>query len=176
MTSRVHWIDGLPNGRLGIAARPRGGDWLEDDVRAWRAAGVDMVVSLLTPTEVSEFGLEAEEAYCRRMGMDFLGLAIPDRGIPPAAHEFAQEAATLRDALDTGKSVAAHCRQGIGRSSLLVATVLVLAGEEPERAFERIETARGCPVPDTLEQRSWLRRFADTMRREAPTPRRIPAA
>jgi len=38
-------------GRLGIAARPRGGDWLIDELRSWRKAGVHVVVSLLTPDE-----------------------------------------------------------------------------------------------------------------------------
>ena len=35
-----------------------------------------------------------------------------------------------------------------------------LTGEAPDRAFSRIERARGRPVPDTDEQREWVRRFA----------------
>ncbi len=34
-------------GRLAIATRPRGGDWLEDEARGLRAAGLDAGVSCL---------------------------------------------------------------------------------------------------------------------------------
>ncbi|MGJ5180953.1 hypothetical protein ACQR16_28745 [Bradyrhizobium oligotrophicum] len=38
--SRLHWI-GLPiTGRLAIAARPRAGDWLDDEIRAWASKGL----------------------------------------------------------------------------------------------------------------------------------------
>lgn len=44
---------------------------------------------------------------------------------------------------------------------MMAACVLVSLGEEPDTAFERIARARGCPVPDTAEQREWVLRFAD---------------
>jgi len=44
----VFWVDGPWPGRLGIVRRPRGGvAWLIDEAKAWRAAGVDVVVSLV---------------------------------------------------------------------------------------------------------------------------------
>jgi hypothetical protein len=49
MIARIHWIELPLTGRLAIAARPRAGDWLVDEVAAWRAAGIDLVVSLLEP-------------------------------------------------------------------------------------------------------------------------------
>jgi protein-tyrosine phosphatase len=62
----------------------------------------------------------------------------------------------LDAALESGKNVAVHCRAGIGRSSIVVGSLLVAAGVEPEEAFRRIEKARGRPVPDTAEQREWV--------------------
>ncbi len=35
------------------------------------------------------------------------------------------------------------------------------AGGTPEVAFERIAHSRGCAVPDTPEQREWVRRFSE---------------
>ena len=35
--------------------RPRGGDWLEDEIQAWRRSGVGVVVSLLTPDEIADY-------------------------------------------------------------------------------------------------------------------------
>ncbi|WP_298333534.1 hypothetical protein [Asticcacaulis sp.] len=44
----MFWIEApsLLPGRLGIAARPRAGDWLEDEINGWRSASVDMVVTV----------------------------------------------------------------------------------------------------------------------------------
>ena len=61
--------------------------------------------------------------------------------------------------LSEGRCVGIHCRQGIGRSSLLAATLLVLTGMDFEEAWRRVEAARGCPVPDTAEQKAWVDRF-----------------
>jgi hypothetical protein len=36
---------------------------------------------------------------------------------------------------------------------------LASLGESPNAAFERIGKARGCPVPDTAEQKEWVLRF-----------------
>jgi hypothetical protein len=48
----LYWIDLAGRGRLAIAARPRAGDWLPDEVAGWRSEGVDVVISLLQPSEV----------------------------------------------------------------------------------------------------------------------------
>ena len=63
-------------------------------------------------------------------------------------------------ALSEGKRVAIHCRAGVGRSALLAAALLVAGGVEVEAAFRRVADARGCPVPDTPEQRAWVARLA----------------
>ena len=161
MKTEVFWIDGLARGRLGIAPRPRGGDWLENEVEAWRASGVDSVVSLLTPSEETEFRLEDEETACGRQGLTFRSLAIPDRGVPQSRPALKRLLSALLDDLNSGKTVVVHCRQGIGRSSLIAASVLASLGEDPDRAFRRIEQVRGRSVPDTDEQRNWVRHFAE---------------
>jgi protein-tyrosine phosphatase len=156
MRAEVYWVQGPWPGRLGILPRPRGGDWLADEVQAWRDAGLDVVVSLLAPDEAAELELQEEEACARREGIEFLAFPIPDYGVPRSRSELAVLIQRLETALEAGKKVAVHCRQGIGRSSLLLASVLVSAGEDPEEAFRRIEKARCRPVPDTAEQREWV--------------------
>ncbi len=65
MKAEVYWIEALAPGRLGVMPRPRGNDWLEDEVSSLVSEGVQFVVSLLTKDEVSELGLEREGALCR---------------------------------------------------------------------------------------------------------------
>ena len=156
MQNEAYWIPGPWSGRLGIVPRPRGGDWLADDVRAWRRAGIDVVASLLTPDEERELALEEEAVLGRNQGIEFHGLPIPDRGVPPSRSTLIDLVHRLEQALRAGKSVGVHCRQGIGRSSLLAASLLVSAGETSEDAFRAIEEVRGVEVPETAEQRSWV--------------------
>ena len=66
----------------------------------------------------------------------------------------------LTKALEADKSIAIYCRQGIRRSSIVAAFLLISAGEEPETAMAHISQARGCPVPDTPEQVDWVKGFA----------------
>jgi protein-tyrosine phosphatase len=62
----------------------------------------------------------------------------------------------LDEHLARGEKVTVHCRQGIGRSALIAASLLVASGVDPKRAFERVAAARGSSVPDTAEQEQWV--------------------
>jgi protein-tyrosine phosphatase len=156
MKADVYWVRGPWRGRLGIVPRPRGGDWLRDEVRSLRDTGLEMVASLLTPDEAVELGLEQEKAFMQKEGLRFRAFPIPDYGVPSSRKAFAGFLGELHKVLESGKNVGVHCRQGIGRSSLVVAALLVFSGEEPDEAFRRIAKARGREVPDTEEQRQWV--------------------
>lgn len=168
MKAEVYWVPGPWPGRLGILPRPRGGDWLADEIRSWRDSGLDVATSLLTPDEVAEFELEEEGARAREQGLEFHVLPIPDRGVPRSRVDLTALISELERALESGKDVGVHCRQGIGRSALVVAALLVSAGEEPEEAFRRIEKVRGRPVPETAEQREWVTDMVAKARFAAP--------
>jgi protein-tyrosine phosphatase len=143
--------------------RPRAGDWLEDEVRAWRAAGVDLVVSLLTASEVAELGLVEEAKICSAHGIEFLSFPVPDRQVPASPAAAVEWAATIDGWLKQGRAAAIHCRMGIGRSALLAACVLVYQGTQVNAAFEMIGKARGTPVPDTDAQRAWVADVSDAL-------------
>ena len=160
MKPDIYWIDGPWSGKLAILARPRGEDWLEDEVAGWKDAGVDVVVSLLTREEDSELGLVDEREQVQQHGLTFISFPIADYSVPTSTPELRQVVATLEQSLKQGNSVGIHCRPGIGRSSVLAACVLVTSGESPDNAFQQISSARGRPVPDTSEQRNWVTAFA----------------
>ena len=49
-----------------------------------------------------------------------------------------------------------HCRAGNGRAGIVVASVLIKSGMEPNSAFELVSDKRGVEVPDTEEQKQWV--------------------
>ena len=160
MATELFWLHDLDVGRLAIAARPRGGDWLSDELRAWRCAGVDMVVSSLTSEEERDLELGQEASCCAAAGLAFVPFPMADRSVPASTNDMAALCRRLDDALLRGQSVAVHCRMGIGRSSLIAASLVAFRGGDPAAAFERISAIRGFPVPDTQEQAHWVERFA----------------
>lgn len=164
MDVKLGWIAGAAPGRLAVLPRPRGGDWLDDEIASLRIAGVDVLVSLLTPAEAAELDLVREAEFCRGRGLDFLSFPIEDRGVPSCDREFDRLVRTLTDRIDAGRSLAIHCRMGIGRSAVVAAALLVRRGLSADAAFERIAAARGLAVPDTDEQRGWVARFAEAHR------------
>jgi protein-tyrosine phosphatase len=161
MRAEIYWIVDVPEGRLAVLPRPRGGDWLHDEIKSLRRAGVDVLACLLTPEEMAELELGEEAACCAANAVRFVPFPIDDRGVPASGQEALAVVRELASVLAEGKSVAVHCRQGVGRSALVAACVLGSLGVRPDQAFERIARARGCPVPDTGEQRAWVKAFVD---------------
>lgn len=163
MLVKIYWIDEIESGRIGIMPRPRGGDWLEDEIKSLKFSGVDVVVSLLESEEITELDITEEKNLCEANNISFLSFSIKDRDVPLSTQEtfdFAQKSSNL---LKNGKNLVIHCRQGVGRSALIAACVLVLNGFSSEEAFEKIKNARGCDVPDTNKQRDWVKIFSNNI-------------
>lgn len=160
MMGQMSWIDRVGGGRLTIMARPAGGPDLETSIEELAAQNIGVVVSLLTLFEEVELGLEEEASLCNSLGIEFVSCPIPDRGLPESAQAVQKLVELVSHRLDEGKSVAIHCRMGIGRSGMIVACILARQGLEVTKAFEAIGRARGVEVPDTPEQRIGVERFA----------------
>jgi protein-tyrosine phosphatase len=158
MTKNVYWITAAQPHRVAIVARPRGGDWLEDDIKRFSTEGIGVLVSMLTPEESAELGLSDEGKFCDQFGISFSNLPIADRSVPNE-FEIGAPLDTLVKQVQLGKGVGFHCRAGIGRSSMLAALVLGRLGWTTDAAFRAISEPRGCPVPDTLEQEQWVQSF-----------------
>jgi len=159
----LFWIPGTWRGRLAIAARPRGGDWLSDEVKGWRQAGADVVVSLLEEGEADQLNLLGERDAVESNAMSFLSYPIADRGTPASTREALSLIRQIVDQLDAGKNVILHCRQGIGRSGLIAAGVFVTSGAGSNEALRAVSDARGINVPETIEQRRWVEKLGSRM-------------
>lgn len=160
MQANLFWIPGPWRGRLAIAARPRGGDWLDDEVAAWRRADIDVVLSLLEDSEAAQFGLEQEGRAAEKQGILFASFPIPDRGIPVSTEAAMPAIGQAVTQLNAGKTIALHCRQSIGRAGLIAAALLIESGIKADEAMEIVSVARGVPVPETGEQRKWLEQLS----------------
>jgi hypothetical protein len=157
--AEIYWLRDLPTGRLAVMPRPRGDDWLPDEVSNWHAAGLNTIVSLLESHEVKELGLAEEHALCRSAGIEFISFPVVDRGVPASAREVLRLVDNLVAAIRRGSAVGIHCRAGIGRSGLLVACVLSRLGVPEKEVFPRISQARGVRCPDTEAQTKWFASF-----------------
>jgi len=125
-----------------------------------KGQGVDVIVSALEAEECSELELLDEAELCCRAGVEFLCFPIPDRSLPASVKTFKAFIDSVDGHLRGGRAVIVHCRAGIGRSSLIAASLLLRHGFSVAEAFDLLQRARGCPVPDTQEQREWVERFA----------------
>lgn len=152
----IYWVDAPAVGRLAVVGRPR-------SVAAFRelkAAGIDVLVSLLEVEEADDVGLADEAGHCQRAGIDFIHLPVMDHGIPSTADAIEAAVAEISGRLKRGQGVGAHCFAGLGRSPLLVASVLIHHGFSDSEAIELVSEARGHAVPEMDSQHAWLLSFA----------------
>jgi protein-tyrosine phosphatase len=163
MSTKLYWIEGPWPGKLAISARPRGGDWLDDEMAGWKKSGVGAVLSLLTPDEEESLDLTKESQMAKACGVDFFSLPIADRQVPVSQTEVIAALEKVNLQLSSGRNVVVHCRQGVGRSGLVAASLLITKGWDASRAIEQVSAVRGVPVPETDEQRRWIDYFAATL-------------
>ncbi len=157
MKADIYWADKY----LAILARPRGGDWLEDEIKSLAESGLNVIISLLTADEEVELNLTQERENCLAVGLAFYSFPIIDRSVPASMDEAFDLVVQLSTLIirDSNK-IGIHCRQGLGQSPLIAAALLVRLGNSPDEAFQKISQTRGVEVPETLEQKSWLNKFA----------------
>ena len=158
MISKIYWINETAIGEklLGTMARPRGDDWLEDEIKGLSQRNISCLVSLLETTEADHLGLEKEKEYCKKWNVEFIQFSIPDVTTPKNEDEFITLAHRLAEKVRKKEKVVMHCRAGIGRSSILAATIMLKLGIEADQVFEIISKHREMHVPDTEEQRDWV--------------------
>ena len=81
MNPGLYWIPGPRRGKLAIATRPRGADWLEDEVAGWRRER------------------NAAEMY----GIEFISFPIPDCAVSASLPAVRSLLKNIVGALEQGK-------------------------------------------------------------------------
>jgi hypothetical protein len=160
----VLWVQGDPAIKLAIVLKPRGDDWLKDDLMNIRrggasGVGIDTLVSLLEPDEAIWLGLGDEKQLADEAGMTFLSYPIRDVHVPDDLTTFRGFVAGLAERLRAGERIGLHCRGSIGRAPTTAACTLIHLGWKAQDALDAIQAARGFPIPDTEEQLRWILRY-----------------
>jgi protein-tyrosine phosphatase len=114
---------------------------------------------LLTTPEEEELSLIEESRVCEKYGLRHVSFPIVDLSVPSSLAATLNFVAGLDTALDEGNVIGIHCRQGIGRSGMISACLLIMRGSQATEASQIVSGARGCPVPETQEQRQWMISF-----------------
>ncbi len=164
MVPSVFWIDAPDVGRLAVVSRPDPAHGLPQQMQLLRRSGIDTLVSLLAPDEAAALGLAEEETAAIAAGLAFDTLPTTDFAVPPsfsvAATVIGRAAADLR----AGRSVAAHCFAGRGRSPLFIAALMVHEGYSALDAIAAVSAGRRRRVPETPAQHKWIADYADWCR------------
>jgi protein-tyrosine phosphatase len=156
---RVFWIDGDPQSGLAIVLRPRGDEWVREDLEEMKQSGVQTLISLLHPHEAVWLGLADEAAIALELGLGFVSYPILDAHVPDDEDHFRSFVSGLAERISAGEKIGLHCQGSIGRATVTAAGTLIHLGWKPKDALAAIQAARGCVVPDTAEQRRWILRY-----------------
>jgi protein-tyrosine phosphatase len=168
--NEIFWIKGNPSPPLALVLRPRGNDWLEDELQRMKRGGIQTLISLLEDDEAASLGLAEESSLTARLGMQFLSYPIPDVHVPPDMDSFRSFVEGLAGRLRAGTRIGVHCRGSIGRATITAACALIHLGWKPQAALDAIEKARGLAVPDTPEQEAWILRYQARQTGISPLP------
>ena len=108
---KIYWLHEFnSSGRLGIMARPKGNDWLEDEILSLQKQNVQVVVSLLEQDEISELGLRKQAEICTKHNIEYLNFPIPDRGIPKEDNPVRNFITRLKEVIAAGSNTVGYGR------------------------------------------------------------------
>lgn len=118
---------------------------------------VSILVNLLEESEENFLSGGTIRERCNKRGLDLRQFAIRDGYVPLQTQVFSDFVSELLAAFYSEHSIAVHCRAGIGRTGLVLTTIMGKMGCSLEEACVHVSTARGLQVPQTPGQFEWLR-------------------
>ena len=129
---------------------------MRDEISDWKRAGVDTVLSLLEPDEEKDLDLHSERDEAHSQGLEFLAFPIPDRQVPKSEAKLTDILERVNRILASGHNVLVHCRQGVGRSGLVAACLLVTSGMSPGAAVIKFPSLEELRYPRRISNASGL--------------------
>ena len=114
-------------GRPSYPDEPPDTDAVEAGVRAWRQSGVDLVLSLIEDWEVPRRAPGLFETLARER-IDVRRYPIADFGVPREAPVFGRLLREAGERLAAGDGILVHCNAGLGRTAVVLASILKAHG------------------------------------------------
>lgn len=146
----------LGAGRPSYPDEPPPRDKVEEGARAWREAGVDLVVSLIEDWEVPRRAPGLFEALALQ-GIELRRFPIVDFGVPVDIPAFGRLLDDVGRRLAGGGNILVHCNAGLGRTAVVLASVLKVHGllVDPVKELRRLyrPTAMEHPVQEDFVRR-----------------------
>ena len=145
-------------GRPSYPDEPPSLDAVTAGVRAWRDADVALVVSLIEDWEVPRRAPGLFEAV-EREGLRVRRFPIADFGVPTDVPAFERLLDEIGRRLGEGGGVLVHCNAGLGRTAVVLASVLKVHGlaDDPVSELRRIYRPTAMQEP---RQEAFVRRLS----------------
>ena len=123
------------------------GAWQRDlglDLQAILDWGAGVLLTLITPAELTELRVEGLGRAVAELGLTWLHLPITDVSTPTPEWEraWASKRGVVHAELDRGGRVLVHCKGGLGRAGTIAARILVEQGVTPPDAIAAVRSAR----------------------------------
>ena len=135
-------------GRPSYPDEPPKADAVESGVRAWRESGVGLVLSLIEDWEVPRRAPGLFEALARER-IDLQRYPIADFGVPRETPVFGQLLRDIGGRLAAGDGILVHCNAGLGRTAVVLASILKSHGlvADPVTELRRIYRSSAMEEP-----------------------------
>jgi len=145
-------LPALP-GQIGISACPGMkefstldlyDDRIENDLQCISNWGAKTIVTLLELREITQLGIAALPGSILAMNIHWLHLPMGNNVLPSDDFEAKWSSArtSLLHSLQRGERILVHCKEGVGRSALVAARLLIESGIEPDSAISAVRKAR----------------------------------
>ncbi|MCL6271629.1 hypothetical protein M3P05_17060 [Sansalvadorimonas sp. 2012CJ34-2] len=139
------------------------------DVADIARMGVDIIVSVVPQDELKEkLYVSHYREVVEASGLELREYPIEGeyRSFPrdEDRQKFSDFVTDLSHQVKQGKNVLVHCRNGLGRSAIVLSCTLVALGAESETAVKRLTEICGQDCPKKECQRKYVHEFADRIK------------
>lgn len=119
-------------------------DRIDNDLQAIKNWGAAVIVTLLEIRELAMLGIADLPGKALALNLLWLHLPIKNMSLPDSAFEESWKWAgpRLQELLREGQRVLIHCKEGVGRSGIVAARLLIESGVDPATAMKIVRKAR----------------------------------
>ena len=121
---------------------------------------IDVIVSLLQDVEYENLGIPHFFEEAGKLPVEVLRLPVADGAVPEEKKEVLTLITKINDRLNEGKNVLIHCKQGLDRTGIIAACLLIYRrGISPEEVIKLVQDARQNALRRSPNQIEFIRQF-----------------